>query len=116
MDKEVDVAQLKNEDLDDVEEEEEEERKNVDEVAQGRESFLKVYKKDSQKDKSNDEVPDLSQGIKFKREYDEEEDLESSTGQKIRLSNQEPGSIPFIQEIKNVPAITKEVSAAATIK
>ena len=65
------------------EDDEEEGKKTVDEVAEGREQFLKIYKEDDST-KQQTEEPTLSQGIKFRRDSDEP-DMESY-GQKLRTS------------------------------
>ena len=82
-------------------EEEEEEQVVKDEVKAGREQFLKIYKEQepSNEEKEEDSGP---KQIKFRRE--ESEDLESVTGQKIKISKEEGGGKPLIQEIKSKSA------------
>ncbi len=81
------------------EEEEEEEAPVKDEVKAGREQFLKIYKEKgpTEEEKEQDTGP---KEIKFRRE--EPTDMESETGQKIKISKEDGTGKPLIQEIKSI--------------
>ena len=65
-----------------------------DEVTRGRESFLNIYKDSDENAPAAEEDTDLSGGIKFKRDEDEEDAF------KMRTSKDEPsGKRPLIQEL-----------------
>lgn len=69
-------------------EDEEESGKNKDVVAEGREQFLKIYKEKQATEEKNDEVVTSSE-IKFRKDQDEDEDLETKEGRLLKLSQRD---------------------------
>jgi hypothetical protein len=68
-------------------EEEEDEKQARDEVRRGREQFLKVYKEERQEE-GQEEEDEAPKEIKFKREHEDGEDMESR-GELIKLRQEE---------------------------
>jgi len=63
-----------------------------DETTKRREDFLNIYKEDKEDGKGDDETPDLSNGIKFKRDEEEEDKFDLKTSK----DNEKK---PLIQEL-----------------
>jgi len=83
-----------------------------DEVAHGREQFLKIYKEKNAKQEDDGDLP--SGDIKF-RKTQEDEDLETREGRLLRLSQSESaGGKPLIQEITPSTAPVKVAAVEAT--
>lgn len=90
---------------------EEEENVVKDEVAHGREQFLKIYREKDAKQVDDNEVP--TGEIKF-RKTQEDEDLETREGRLLRLSQSESvNGKPLIQEITPSTATTTTDKVAA---
>ena len=78
------------------EDEEDEDNGGIkDEVKAGREQFLKIYKEEPL-DESKEEEDTGPKEIKFKRDQEEAGDIETLTGQKIKLIKEENNAKPLI--------------------
>jgi len=88
-----------NNDVDEEDDDEQDESSTKDEVKRGREQFLQIYKEDANKDEGDASEDSGPKEIKFRREQ-QDGDLESETGQRLKIGNEGEGK-PMIQEIKS---------------
>ena len=66
-----------------------------DETTVRRENFLSIYKEGENKDDGEEDGPDLSNGIKFKRDEENEDEFKLKTSKE-----NESGKKPLIQELE----------------